>query len=109
MPIKPIDLQTLFVQLNQVGRQQAAEKDGAVLHAQLHTRLVKRIEDEASKAVQRPRDDQAAAESVDEDGGQQAPSGGSQQRKARPEETEGAPGVETVSDPALGGHVDISG
>ena len=107
MPIKPIDLQTLFVQLSQVGRQQAAEKDGAALHAQLHNKLVKRLEDEAAKAVQRPKDDQASAESVDDRGG----SGGGQRGQAgeRGDKEDAKSGVETINDPALGGHIDISG
>ncbi len=107
MPIKPIDLQTLFVQLGQVGRQQAAEKDGAVLHANLHGTLVKRIADEAAKAVQRPRDDQTAAESVNDEAG--AGTGGQAGEKKRDEGKAPEKDVETISDPALGGFVDISG
>ena len=33
MPIRPIDLQTLLMQLSQVGREQAAEKEGAALQS----------------------------------------------------------------------------
>lgn len=107
MPIKPIDLQTLFSQLNQVGKQQAAEKDGAALHASLHGAVLKRIEDEAAKAVQRPKDDQQTAKSVDGKGGSRRGKPG--QGKKRDGEPEEPPGTETITDPALGGHVDISG
>lgn len=107
MPIKPIDLQTLFSQLSQVGRQQAAEKDGAALHASLHGAVVKRIEDEAAKAVQRPKDDQETAKSVDDRSGSRR--GASGQGKRRDGEPDEAPGAETIQDPALGGHVDITG
>jgi hypothetical protein len=107
MPIKPIDLQTLFVQLSQVGKQQAAEKDGALLHANLHGTVIKRLEDQAAKAVQRPQDDQTATESIDEQAGSGV--GGQSAEKRREEEKKPDPQVETISDPDLGGFVDISG
>ncbi len=107
MPIKPIDLQTLFVQLSQVGKQQAAEKDGALLHVHLHNNQVKRIADEAAKAIQRPKDDQTATESInDESGSSMAGHAG---EKKRDEEKAPEKDVETIRDPALGGYIDISG
>ncbi|MBU0928917.1 MAG: hypothetical protein KKA67_14300 [Spirochaetes bacterium] len=107
MPIKPIDLQTLFLQLGQVGKQQAAEKDGALLHANLHGAAAKRIEDEAAKAVHRPEDAQTATESVKDDGGK--PPGYQGDEKKRDDGKAPEDDVETISDPALGGNVDISG
>ncbi|PKL08822.1 MAG: hypothetical protein CVV51_06965 [Spirochaetae bacterium HGW-Spirochaetae-7] len=107
MPIKPIDLQALFLQLGQVGKQQAAEKDGAALHASLHGALVKKIEDEAAKAVQRPKDDQAITESIENEGG--SSSGGQSTEKKRDDKSKADDDVETISDPDLGAHIDISG
>jgi hypothetical protein len=107
MPIKPIDLQTLFVQLNQVGKQQAAEKDGALLHNTLHGALVKRMEDEAAKAVQRPKDDQASTQSVSrEAGGNKGGTGSDKKREGEEQKDDTA---ETITDPDLGGHIDITG
>ncbi|PKL25531.1 MAG: hypothetical protein CVV47_05610 [Spirochaetae bacterium HGW-Spirochaetae-3] len=107
MPIKPIDLQTLFVQLSQVGKQQAAEKDGALLHASLHGAMVKRMEDEAAKAVQRPKNDQATTPVIDDEGG--SGSGGQSGEKKHEDEKAVDKDVETISDPDLGGNIDISG
>lgn len=107
MPIKPIDLQTLFVQLGQVGKQQAAEKDGALLHAHLHNNLVKRIADEAAKAIQRPKDDQTATESINDESG--SGMAGHTGEKKHEEEKTPEKDVETIRDPALGGNIDISG
>ncbi len=107
MPIKPIDLQTLFVQLAQVGKQQAAEKDGALLHVHLHNNQVKRLADEAAKAIQRPQDDQMAAESINDESG--SGTSGHPGEKKRDEEKLPEKVVETIRDPALGGNVDISG
>ncbi len=107
MPIKPIDLQTLFVQLSQVGKQQAAEKDGALLHSTLHGALLKKLDDEAAKAVQRPHDDQASTKSVPNEAG--AGKGGTGSEKKREGENHEEDDTETITDPALGGHIDISG
>jgi len=107
MPIKPIDLQTLFVQLSQVGKQQAAEKDGALLHVHLHNTQVKRIADEAAKAIQRPKDDQTATESINDESGSRT--AGHAGEKKRDEEEAPEKDVETIRDPALGGNIDISG
>jgi len=107
MPIKPIDLQTLFVQLAQVGKQQAAEKDGASLHAHLHNTEVKRIADEAAKAIQRTKDDQTATESINDESG--SGMAGHPGERKREEEKKPEKDVETIRDPALGGNIDISG
>ncbi|MDX9898636.1 MAG: hypothetical protein RBT62_06930 [Spirochaetia bacterium] len=107
MPIKPIDLQTMFLQLGQVGKQQAAQKDGALLHAHLHGEQLKKMESEAAKSVQRPEDAQTATESIkDEDGSGQADQGS---EKKQDDDQAPEKGMETISDPALGGHIDISG
>jgi hypothetical protein len=107
MPINPIDLQTIFVQLGQVGKQQAAEKDGAVLHSMLHGAQIKKLEDEAAKAIQKPKDDQTATEPIKDEGG--SAHGEQEQEKKRDGDAPKKPEQETISDPALGGHIDISG
>lgn len=107
MPIKPIDLQTLFVQLGQVGKQKAAEKDGALLHVHLHDTQVKRIADEEAKAIQRHKDDQTAAESIDDEPGSGMPNQTGE--KKRDEEKAKENDVETIRDPNLGGNIDITG
>ena len=107
MPIKPIDLQTMFVQLSQVGKQQAAEKDGSTLHSLIHNAQQKKIEDEAAKSVQRPKDDQNAMQAIKDEGGSGTGNAGSDRKHEN--QTDEAPGIETISDPDLGGHIDISG
>lgn len=108
MPIKPIDLQTLFLQMDRVAKQQSVEKEGAALQQALHGAAVQKKVDESARAVKPVADDQKGAEAVrDKDEGE----GGAERRegKRREAEDEDAPGAETVKDPALGGHVDITG
>ncbi|TFG84799.1 MAG: hypothetical protein E4H20_02125 [Spirochaetales bacterium] len=107
MPIKPIDLQTLFAQLEQVGRQQSAEKQGAALHQSLHGAALQRKEDESARSVKAVEDDQKGTEAVKDESEGGARQRGSEGRGEKPDE-EDSP-KETVKDPALGGHVDISG
>lgn len=107
MPIKPIDLQTLFMQLNKVSRDQAAAKEGAVLQQSIQGALqVKKREDEA-KAVQRPEADEGSGKIRDRES-EGASEGEAEGKKSKEgEEESGEP--EVFKDPDLGRHVDISG
>ena len=108
MPIKPIDLQTLFMQLNQVSREQAAAKDGVVLQQSIQGALLVKKKEDESHAVRRLQPDENAGRIEDRESGSSG-GGGSQEKKppeGQPEE-EGAP--EIVKDPNLGHRVDISG
>ena len=107
MPIKPIDLQTLFAQLERVGRQQSAEKQGAALHQSLHIAALQKKEDDSAHSVKAVKDDQKGAEAVKDDTEGGARQQGSEERGEK-REGDGEP-KETVKDPALGGHVDITG
>lgn len=108
MPIKPIDLQTLFLQMDRVAKQQSLEKDGAALQQALHGAAIQKKVDESARAVKPVADDQKGAEAVRE---KEEGEAGAERREGRRREGEDeeAPDAETVKDPALGGHVDISG
>jgi hypothetical protein len=107
MPIKPIDLQTLFLQMERVGKQQHIEKEGAVLQQSLHGAALQKKNDETARAVKAVTDDQKGAEAVkdEKDGSSATPQEG--EKKKEPEA--GGSGKETIKDPALGGHIDITG
>jgi len=108
MAIKPIDLQTLFLQLGQVGKQQSASKEGTMLQEAMRGAVTQKLEDEAAKAVRRPEDDEIQSESIksEPEGGQQRREG---KKKGHEDETAEPPEPETVRDPALGSFIDISG
>lgn len=107
MPIKPIDLQTLFMQFGQVGRQQAAEKEGLILQQALQGNAAAKKEAEEAKTVKRVDEEQSGAAAIRADegneGGKKHPEG-----HRNPKDEQEA-GKETVKDPDLGGHIDISG
>jgi len=110
MPIRPIDLQTMLMQMSQVGRDQAIEKDGpAVLAAQQALQSQKR-DVEAKEAVTKPEEPSDGARAVKERGGSGSRPGG--ERKEEAEGTEGGEaesGEEVVRDPSLGNKIDLSG
>lgn len=111
MPIRPIDLQTMLMQLTQVGREQAAEKEGAALTNAMKGAADQKRLDEAKESVHRSKDPDTGPEPVkDREGGGQKPGpGGKEEAGAK----EGRPGdkgkEEIVRDPNLGTRIDLSG
>lgn len=108
MPIRPIDLQTLLMQLNQVGREQAAEKEGAALQASMQGAAAQRRQVDSKEAIRAPSEPKDGAGPVAERQG--AGQGGSEKRRG--EEGEGGeakPEDEIVRDPELGNKIDLSG
>lgn len=107
MAIKPIDLQALFLQLGKVGKEQLALKEGAVLQQSIQGAIVQKQQDEAAKSVRRAEDDELEAEAIKNDA--DASTGQQEGEHKKEEPGEEKPGKETIKDPALGGHIDISG
>jgi hypothetical protein len=108
MPIRPIDLQTLLMQLGQVGREQAAGKEGAVIQQAVQGAAVLRKQTEAAQAVRKPEEPEGGAPAIREKerGGRK---GGSKRPEEEAEGGEAEEGDEVVRDPSLGRNVDISG
>lgn len=107
MAIKPIDLQALFLQLGKVGKEQLALKEGAVLQQSIQSAIVQKQQDEAAKSVRRAEDDEVETEAIKGDA--DASAGRQEGEQKRDEGSDVLPNKETIKDPALGGHIDISG
>jgi len=108
--IRPIDLQTLYMNLEKVGKEQAQTKEAAALAQSRQVEKLQREHDQEQHAVVRTN---ATAEleqgnKVDSEGGQ-----GGQPRDARrqneAEEGQDKEKESAWSDPELGKHVDLSG
>ena len=108
MPILPIDLQTLFVQMSNVGREQAVERE---VPPQLQAAQASEIVRETNlqdRSVNETRDAGEGAEKVKEDEQrrrEQQGRGGSRERRKPEPKQEG----EVFRDPALGTHIDLVG
>jgi hypothetical protein len=111
MPLRPIDLQTLLMQMSQVGRDQAVEKDGPALQSAIQGAAAQKKEIEAKEAMHHVEEPKDGAGAVRERQGR--PRRGTRQgASGQGEETppgEEEPREEIVRDPSLGNRVDLSG
>jgi hypothetical protein len=109
MPIRPIDLQTLLMQMSQVGRDQAVEKDGPALQSAIQGAVIQKKETEAKESVRRTEDAKDGAGPVKD----RRERGKGKEQGGDEEGQEGAPGEqaseEVVRDPSLGNRVDLTG
>ena len=107
MGIAPIDLQTLFSQVDKVGKAQAAQKEGQALHqAILGVQLQKKTEEHIQQ-VNEAQDTGDGAEKVgDQKQGQGGGNKGKNKNKKEAQEEENP--VSVLRDPTLGNTIDIS-
>ncbi len=106
MSILPIDMQTLFMRLSQVGREQAIEKDAAHLAQALRGNELVRESEEQARTVNETRELEDGPDAVKEEG----------QKGGERRERSGEPGAEddggeqdVFRDPDLGSNIDITG
>jgi hypothetical protein len=102
----------MFTQLEKVGKNQAAQKEGLAAHQVLQNVQMQRKTEEQIQSVNEARDTGEGAEKVNDQSPRQGGGAeGQEDRNARAEgddETgEAAPAV--IRDPALGRNIDISG
>lgn len=116
MPLTPIDLQTMFVRLSELSRQQAALHDGAVQKAAVDMAESAQEAKDVEDRVQRTQEIPLGPEKIREENRQGQKEGGNSPHKKRKtdiktaEEQEAAPPEpEVVRDPKLGSRIDISG
>jgi len=111
MPILPIDLQTLFGQTAQVGKEQALQKDAPPTAQSLQgSQLVQKTEQRDASVNELPGSEEKGPEAVKD----RERKGADRRRRKRPEAPRAnppAPGQSrsTFRDPTLGRNVDISG
>ena len=111
MPIRPIDLQTLLMQMSQVGRDQAVEKDGPALQSAIQVAIAQKKEIEAKESVRKTEDAKDGALPVrdrrdrEQAKGQEAEGG----EEGDGDKPGGKAPDEVVRDPSLGNRVDLTG
>ena len=110
MAIQPIDLQTLFTQLDKVGKAQRAQREGLAVQQALQGVQIQRKTEEHIQEVNEAQDTGEGAEKVN-DRGQRKESGG-KKRKGQSEndneEENGESQAVIFRDPSLGRNIDIS-
>ena len=114
MPLLPIDLQTLFGQAPQVGREQNVQREGVPLaQAQQGAELARRtgLQDASVNELQQQAEGPEQARIRERRRGRRDTGAGRERRKnqppKKPPEDQDEPDI--ARDPALGRHVDVSG
>ncbi|MDR2923934.1 MAG: hypothetical protein LBU85_11425 [Treponema sp.] len=111
MAIQPIDLQTLFTQLDKVAKTQSSQREGAAMHEAIQgAQLQRRTEDQikAVNDVQNTGED--GAEKVKDRGAQphDAHSGGKDKKQEGEKHEQEEAKAAVIHDPSLGRNIDIS-
>jgi hypothetical protein len=108
VPLLPIDLQTLFSQANQVGKEQAVQKEASPTHQSLQgAQLVQKTEQRDNDVTETPTTEEGAEKIKDRErrAGRRGNRGGKEPKKsAAPAPAE----KDVVRDPALGRNIDIT-
>ena len=108
MAIQPIDLQTLFSQIDKVGKAQSAQREGLAIQQALQgVQLQRKIEEH----IQEVNEAQNTGEGVEKvnDRGQRNEAGGGGKKEKGPDEEKNEENHSVVfRDPALGRNIDIS-
>jgi hypothetical protein len=107
MAIQPIDLQTLFTQVEKVGKAQASQKEGAMIQQAIQSVAIQRRTDENIQSVNETQDTGRGAEEINDQNGRRRQEGEGPRER---EEGEGEnPKIPVFRDPALGKYIDFTG
>jgi len=109
MAITPIDLQTVFSQVDKVGKTQAAVKEGQALHQSIQGNQVQRKLEEQIQQVNEAQNTGDGVDKINDHNQKHGSGGGSKQNKREEEQNEEAEKEKPVlRDPSLGNKIDIS-
>ncbi|MDR3167387.1 MAG: hypothetical protein LBT93_05540 [Treponema sp.] len=111
MAIQPIDLQTLFTQLDKVGKNQVAQKEGLHIQQALQGDQIQRKTDERIQSVNESQDTGEGAETIKDrtprKNNDEEKQGREGQDESPPEEPQQE--LRIFRDPDLGKNIDLSG
>lgn len=106
MSITPLDLQTLFVRLNEVGKEQNHLKEAVASQQAAGAKQIKENELRQDNSVNKAEEDQETQKLKDEEKKEQH----RESTPGREQENEtGSPEKKVFKDPDMGSHIDISG
>ena len=108
MAIQPIDLQTLFTQVDKVARQQSAQRDGLAMQQIMHGVHLQRKTEEQIQSVNEAQNigDDGIEHVKDRDARDHEDEESKQREQEESDEEEGQSPV--IRDPRLGRNIDIS-
>jgi len=112
MAIQPIDLQTLFSQMDKVGKTQSAQRDGLAMQQSIQGAQIQRKTEEHIQSVNETQNtgDDGTEKVKDRPSNREGKESGEEKKKdarKKTSEQEEAP-APTIYDPCLGRNIDIS-
>ena len=108
MALKPIDLQTLFVKMAEVSKEQNQVKEQAALQqAQAARAQVTRELEDDHRVTQTPENTEAVE--VKDDESEHAPEQPGEREEKKESDAADKPKKEVVTDPDIGRHIDLTG
>ncbi len=110
MPIQPIDLQTLFAHINQVGKEQAALKEGQTAQQAAHANeLIKEMKHQDESVNKSTKTDEDNQKIQDDHGKNHDHASSGESGKENDSTDEQKKKISVFTDPDLGKNIDISG
>ena len=106
MSLLPIDLQTMFLHMDNVGKDQAAIKNAIVNGQSLQATEIVKNSEQNDNAVNVAKDLEDGVNKVNEEEKKQSKNNSKENKKENEEENDNK---EVVKDPDLGHHIDITG
>jgi len=107
MPLLPIDLQTMFAHMNQVGREEAVQRQVSPEAQSLQAMNIARRTEERDKSVNEANEVSEGAEKVQEE--ERRAEERQEKREKKDRRAKAGSESEIFRDPALGRHIDIEG
>lgn len=107
MAITPLDLQTMFVRLNDVGKEQNHLKEAVASQQAAGAKEIKEQELRQDSSVNKAEEDKET-QKTKEDGSRER-GRGSEQDKEKQDQDSSTSQKNVFSDPQMGSHIDISG
>ena len=109
--MQPIDLQTLFTQLDKVAKTQSAQREGLAIQQEMQGVLLQRKTEQHIQSINKPQNtgDDGAEKVNDKSKGQNGRGGSKKQKEDRQHDAEAEETPAPVFfDPSLGRNIDIS-
>lgn len=107
MSIQPIDLQTLFMRLSQVGKEQAAMREATHVAQTVQGSEIAKRSEETARTVNEAKELEDGLDAVKDEEQRSDRQAGGEKEDAQSKEEHAKPKV--FSDPALGNKIDLSG
>ena len=107
MGVSPIDLQTMYANMNNVARTVSHQHQGVVLAQQLQESKIIQQNIEKASQVHKTADNEAKSSGINDEGHNSSSWGGSGKKGGKNDDSQDAPKPSEIRESYLGLHIDI--